>query len=92
MDNLTEFLTEFFSKQDSEIVINEAYDALMDAIELLSDEDKKLPYSLIANREYIECFDVLFNMKNITDKQYYLRLLTALRYLYEYKMRENTCF
>jgi len=86
-------LTELFAKTDIEIVINEAYDAIVDAIELLLEEQRSVPYYLLANRQYIECIDHLYNTPfktpNINPNMYYLKILSGLRYLYEYNTREK---
>jgi len=84
-----EDLNEYFKTTDEEILINEAYDHFMDAVEGLKNKDHKLKaYNLIANREYVEAFDFMWK-NGIPDVIFVTKLAWGLRNFYEYQKRQT---
>ncbi len=83
-------LNTYFKQADEEILINEAYDHLVDAVEAIKYEvNKKKAYDLIAKREYVEAFDFMWKA-GIPDVMFVTNLAWALRNFYEYEKRQAT--
>lgn len=84
-----EDLNEYFKTVDEVILINEAYDHLMNAVEGLKSEKHKLKaYGLISEREYVEAFDFMWK-NGIPDVMFVTNLAWGLRNFYEYQKRQT---
>lgn len=84
-----EDLNQYFKTIDEEILINEAYDHFMDAVEGLKNKKHKLKvYGLISEREYVEAFDFMWK-NGIPDVMFVTNLAWGLRNFYEYQKRQT---